>query len=843
MTPEQAQLEAEEIAGCDADPIHTPGYIQPFGFLLGLDEEANRVLYTSTNTSDFLGVDPEKVLEADAKDLLGSELVHAIRNMKGRSTAEFQRELVGDLETEHGTLKVASHVRNGISLLEVCTQGNIPVSQAEGLDRLRWLTRKVNQGDSTSQIVEEAVKNLRAFSGYDRVMAYRFRPDGSGEVIAEARANDIEGYLGLRFPEFDIPAQARVLYATTPIRMIRDVDSPAIGLISHPGQADLDMSLAILRGTMPVHCDYLRNMGIRATLSLPVVVDGKLWGLFAFHHRAPRHLGGGVSLAIEFAGQYLNMVIGASLKALEDACQLEATKLATKLFATNNTQKSTEISWSLVKRDLLNLIPADGVAHLDQSGWKTFGACPPSGSLQAIDAASTPAADAIWTADALVEKVQGQALNGIAGALKIQIEADPQDALYFFRNEASVSVLWAGSPEKVLDTSGPQPRLSPRGSFSAFSTEMSGRSDGWEPQDIITARGLLRALDYARQEKSSRDSMLETMEILVQELNHRVRNILALVQSIIRQSKPSDDHNTKAYLDVLEARILALASAHNVLIQTNARSLDLQETLKREAAPYSLDRLSMSGPSVGISADLASMFVLVIHELFSNAAKYGAYSNEAGRLEVVWRMIGNDLQISWTEMGGPTVTEPKALGFGQTLVQNAFAYEFGGSAQVAFLRDGVKVELTVPGEVLVIGDDPVKPRRPVTEPPTDELDKTLLPGNVLIVEDDFLIANQMKGHAETLGAGHVFLASNNSHAISLISENTIDFAMLDINLAGNKSAQTASILVEKEIPFLFATGYGSGVEFLTGFPQIPVVTKPVTLARLKVAVSTMKSNK
>lgn len=840
MIASRAELEAKAIEGCDSEPIHTPGYIQPCGVVMGLDKGCSEFLYASNNLEQFLGIKPAKALASLPSDVLSKKALHDIANLAGRSTATRQRELVGDIETLDGWRKATAHVRNGTTIVEISGLGDIPLSQSEGLDRLRWLTQRIDQNDSLPLILADAVKNLRAFSGYNRVMAYRFRPDGSGEVIAEDRVSDIDSYLGLRFPEFDIPKQARQLYLSTPIRMISDIDGEQIGLVSKPGMPQLDMSLALSRGTMPVHCDYLRNMGVRASMSLPIVVGGKLWGLFAFHHRSPRYLGSGVSLAIEFAGQYLNLVIESALKAEESRCELRAIKTANTLFARRDNEKASGLSWGMLKDDLLKILPANGVAYCEGARILTHGDCPPAGSLEAIHAALSPTHENISISDQLAQTVSGADLGNTAGALRIKIGEASNASITYFRNQATVQVAWAGAPEKQIDTSQSNLRLTPRGSFAAFKMEMAGRSESWEPQDIVAATGLFRAAERAYLEAVDRDALLENLELMVQELNHRVRNILALVKSIIEQSR-SNDPDLSHYFESLEARILSLANAHNALTENNSRSIDLHKTIRIEAAPFSMERVAMAGPTVGISPRAASIFVLVLHELFANAAKHGAFSTEQGRLDLSWRLSDKGLHISWVERNGPAVSQPQRFGFGQTLIQNALSYEFGGDAEVKFLTDGIRVALFLPHAVLVLDDEAeTKTAKKAASSVKDAMDThpvQLLSGNVLILEDDFLIATQTKQSAQRLGADKAILASNIADAMALIADTDIRFAILDINLGGDRSLPVAQCLMEMNTPFIFATGYSGGEGQLTAFPTVPVVRKPFQLSEMADAIS------
>ena len=131
-----------------------------------------------------------------------------------------------------------------------------------------------------------AARQLKALLGFDRVMVYRFHSDDTGEVFAEAREMRLESFFGLHYPASDIPPQARKLYLTNILRIISDVADPTVAIAPavSPAGIPLDLSLGTLRSVSPIHIEYLRNMGVTASMSISIVVRGKLWGLFACHH-------------------------------------------------------------------------------------------------------------------------------------------------------------------------------------------------------------------------------------------------------------------------------------------------------------------------------------------------------------------------------------------------------------------------------------------------------------------------------------------------------------------------------------------------------------------------------
>ncbi len=158
---------------------------------------------------------------------------------------------------------------------------------------------------SIDSLLSMATEDIRQLTGFDRVMAYRFRPDDSGEVVAEAVDARFEPFIGRRYPAGDIPAQARRLYVVNTLRMISDIGSPTVAVIGEADAPPLDMSHAVLRSVSPIHIEYLNNMGVGASMSVSIVVQGRLWGMIACHHMAPRQVPYSVRMACDVIAQIL----------------------------------------------------------------------------------------------------------------------------------------------------------------------------------------------------------------------------------------------------------------------------------------------------------------------------------------------------------------------------------------------------------------------------------------------------------------------------------------------------------------------------------------------------------
>jgi two-component sensor histidine kinase len=209
------------------------------------------------------------------------------------------------------------------------------------------------------------------------------------------------------------------------------------------------------------------------------------------------------------------------------------------------------------------------------------------------------------------------------------------------------------------------------------------------------------------QDISERKAAEQRQKLLMDELNHRVKNTLATVQSLASQTARSA-HTPAAFREGFEGRLIALSKAHDQLTIHHWESADLRELLSGSLAPYGgADRAVLRGEDVVLRPRAVLTLAMAVHELTTNAAKYGALSVPGGRIEIHWRPVraANDrvmLRIDWQEQGGPPVAEPKHRGFGSKLIEGSIAAELGGSARIAFAPEGLRCEILIPIEIAAI---------------------------------------------------------------------------------------------------------------------------------------------
>ena len=703
---------AEALRNCDRDPIHIPGHTQSFGHLFATDLAVSTVAFASAGLLDALERDASAMSQLAPDDILDRELLHTTRNVLGHDTSAFQREFVGTTTLAGRQFQVSAHRRDGHAIIELIPEERSADQQFAPMEQVRRFAARHATASEPRDFLKATVIGLRALVDYDRVKAYVFLPGGDGEVVAESRRADVPSFLGLRFPASDIPQRARKLYASTPIRIIADVDADNVPLLAAPSlmPTDLDQSLAVLRGTDEVHSQYLRNMGLRGSLSIPIVVGGDLYGLFACHHREPRAPDGSMALAAELAGKLISLQLEHMLEMRRQREYGQCISLASRLFTADDSELSAGANLARASGDLMQALPCDGLAISVDGTLDTVGDAPPESACHAMFALGDHDDNGLVHIVNLGQRLPDTDWASTAGALIVNVLAKPRVSLAFLRNAAEQSVDWAGAPEKDIEETADGVRLTPRSSFARYVQSVRGRCDDWSADNLSVASAMRRALVQAIGTQQDQRNQRQRLGLLVRELNHRVRNILSLVQSLSVQSRESAT-SVEHYADLLEKRIIALSGAHNLLTQSEMRGVALRKLAVLELEPYvngALDNV-LDGPDVWLRPEAAPIMALLLHELTSNAVKYGALSTSTGQVRMNWFYSNSGLAIQWRESGGPAVAKPTRRGFGSAIVEHALPYEVGGRSDMRYAATGVEADLWLPGELF--GDAPGDRRR------------------------------------------------------------------------------------------------------------------------------------
>ena len=328
----------------------------------------------------------------------------------------------------------------------------------------------------------------------------------------------------------------------------------------------------------------------------------------------------------------------------------------------------------------------------------------------------------------------------------------------------------------------------------------------------------------------------EHQVLLAREVDHRAKNTLAVVLSVLRLTRAS---TTKDFIATVEGRVHALAATHNLLSATRWEGADLGKIVEEEMAPYHANhrqRVITGGPAVVLLPATAQAVALALHELATNAAKYGALSTETGTLAVTWRAEGDALVLDWTETGGPPTAEPARLGFGLTIVRSSIEAQFRGGVSYEWRREGLRCTLSIPAAQ--IAAPPAAAEAPVAVPADDGTRRSLADMRLLVVEDELLVSMLIQEILGELGATVAGPYARLSDGLAAAKAEGFDGAILDLNLAGESADPLADFLLARGVPFVFITGY-QRESIDRRYANVPVLQKPIDAAALEGVLLTL----
>lgn len=844
---------AVDLTNCDREPIHILGAVQPIGVLIAVSGEwiIQRV---SANVGAFLGVEPAEALGSPLKALIDPEALHAIRNRTAMLSGEDAVERIFGCRLKSGAsaFDMAVHMSGDLIVIEAePAQGE----HGDATNTVRSMIARLDRTATFEAFAQEGARLVRGLSGFDRVMVYRFDADGSGEVVAESCRAGIGSFKGLHYPASDIPKQARILYKRNLLRVIADVDAtpvPIVPQLDAQGRP-LDLSLSILRSVSPIHIEYLRNMGVGASMSISIIVDGELWGLFACHHYGPLSPDFELRSVCELFAQMFSMRLESRLRRETMDFERRARDISDQLLGAVATDDTLLNDPAWLSDILTDTIQADGVGVWINGTAAFSGQTPPPGEFRRLIATLGERSDGrVFATDCIAEVLPGAEAfaDQAAGMLAIPISRAALNFVVLFRQEIIRSVRWGGDPHKPVEYGPNGPRLTPRESFAEWKELVDGHSKPFTHSELRVAETLRATLievvlRMADEASSQRRLAGERQEVLIAELNHRVRNILGVIRGLIRQSKPHDD-NIDSFIKLVDGRIHALARAHNQITDDHWGPAPIRALIDAEAAAFLADqpdRIKVSGGYVLLNPQAYSTMALVIHELVTNSAKYGSLS-DSGTVSLDWRRNeAGDLLVDWREQGGPPVQAPSRKGFGSTIIDRSVPYDLGGEARIDYQPDGVKAHFRIPARHVTeaSGERPAALRfpRPSLGHPTPPPRLVLAGRTVLLVEDSLIIALDAEDVAERLGAERVLTAATVQGALDILEDHTPSVAILDINLGDNTSYAVADRLAQLGTPFLFASGYGEQAQLPERHRRHAVLQKPYTLENVARAIDTL----
>ena len=831
---------AGELTDCARTPPGAvAGGIQPHGAMLVVCPGTFDVLYASANIGMVTGYGVPVAPGLQLADIIGRQAAHDIRNAAAKAGGTEIAGVELGLTLAHGSapVDVSVHRFQDRVFIEFEPSAEGGHSAKDALDLTQALIRRIGAETGVEGLAATAARLVRSMLGYDRVMVCRFLHNGAGRVIAEAMRGGLPSFIGQHFPASDIPCRTRRLYELNPVWMIGNASGEPVSLRPLPGSGDqpLDLSFAQLRAVSPSHCAYLQNIGVQAALTIAVIVDGALWGLISCHHYRPRVVPMPLRIGADLFGRYFSLQIAIAERRAQTAASGLARERLDRVLA--DVANGGTLAHGL--RDHLpefaTLIDCQGVGLWHDHEWSAFGLTPARDeALALVTFLAGDARPGLWHTDDIGRQT-GLAGFGaaVAGVLAIPLSATPRDYLMIFRSEEAHKLEWAGAPLQPPIASDDGDRLTPHGSFATWREDVRGQCTPWTTSDLAVGEAIrtgLRDIFLKHDEASAeeRGRMERRRRVLNDELNHRVKNIIALVKSIATQTGAHAD-SVAEYSASLEGRLRALAFAHDQSLGSTSGG-DLGTLIEAEAALHRYtphpERVVAGGDTVFLNDRAFGVAALVIHELMTNAAKYGSLSVPQGRLAISWSRdpIGA-CEIRWTESGGPPVVMPTRSGFGSKLVQTTMVHDLGGRAEVDYTPAGVTARLSIPARHCTVAPEQAA-GFPASVGPEDT--GTLAELAVLLVEDQSLIALDTEELLRGLGAREVRIAPDAAAAMRTLGNFRPDAAVLDFNLGEDTCEKVADYLIAHGVPFVFATGYGDSVMIPDHLRDVPVVRKPMS---------------
>lgn len=571
MNDSDAIAAALASQACAAEPIQYSAAIQPHGFLISCVLPEWSIRHVSANVGTLLDVEPESLIGQSLREYVTDEVLQPVADVANLAEpgATPLRAVTSNIGPEARLFDISVHVNDGLVHLELEPRTLSARDRAPSAIAQAMIARVADE-ERMDVMYQRAVEQLLALIDFDRVLVYRFMPDGAGEVIAEARVEEIPPLMGLRFPESDIPAQARALYVRNRIRVIPDTSYVPVPILpaTGAGSGQLDLSMHLLRSVSPVHLEYTRNMGVAASMSISLISGGQLWGLIACHHRAPKTISSAVRAAAELFGLFLSMRVSSHDQQIVMVRDEFAREMRETLWRKLAFTRDLDQALTGELEHLALSMNCDGVAVLVEGVWSGHGHVPDGDCAPALQAwlndgdARRNIVSTHLAHDWAASECQSE---GVAGLLALRL-GKRDDWLLFFRNELIEEVHWAGEPLKTAETVDGRLLIKPRERFEAWREVIRGRSLPWSDLDRRMADRLRQMLNEFRvRAMQASDSDIVDFEAslrhnTLREQRTRLEQLSQMFDGLVHLDE-ADVARLSERISLLEAELRTLAAA------------------------------------------------------------------------------------------------------------------------------------------------------------------------------------------------------------------------------------------------------------------------------------------
>lgn len=842
---------------CEDEPIHIPESIQSYGFLIAFNYKDLKISIVSDNcesvfTEPLIGKHFLEILSSDTNERAFLEETFD-RVTKTKIRLPIKLHLKASMLEEGAAIDYLAVVydsgHNYVVELEPATEFRDTYS-AEQFIKLYAMSIAPRFKEMTSlrEMAQEMVSTIRYLTNMDRVVLYKFNDDYSGKVIAEAKADDMDSYQDLYFPASDIPAQARALYKTNWVRLTPDTELLPAKLVPSTeasGREPLDLTRSLLRTFSPIHLQYIRNQGLRASFSISLVTDGELYGLISCHHREACYIPQDVRLQCENLSQLFSWHLLAKEEEIAKRKKHVTDKAVDAMLDRIGPANPISRVVKSGERAFLDALNSSGFVYYSQYETITLGSTLPIELIKEIFSKASSQGGFPYTNDALYDDYPEARQYGIAGIMIIPLFEKKQYFTAWFRKETHRVQKWIGAEDEKSEDAPKAQRLKPRASFTIHTRTIKGRSTSFDKADVDTANRLNRMfLVYAL-------DVQERMHISIQELEkqdnyrneflatlaHELRNPLGPIMSGASILETVDDDKTRKrvtaiinrqaeYMSKLINDLMDVSRITRGKVKLEFEKLSIQDVLsdsleivdqqvKAKKHNITVNYLEKDVTVYGDKARLSQIFSNIIH----NAAKY---TSDQGRITVDIREEGvmvvvavkdngmgipedrlKDVFNMFTQIEAHSTHTKGGLGIGLTLVSKLVMLHHGDvSVMSEGLGRGSTFEVRLPISKLAYEQSDNQEAEPAIQSQT----------KVMFVDDNADLIDAYCLLAESMGVTALGITSP-KEAVAEFKAFKPSFVFLDIGMPdidGYELVKMLKALPESEnVKFYSQSGWGS----------------------------------
>ncbi len=672
-----------DLTNCDREPIHIPGGIQSHGFLIAIDHKCH-ITYHSDNVNAYLKGAPSNLLGEDIK------IIEPYFDQREPVNFIGQLITIGKVNGFEQINPFIIHIQGQpFHLIISISDDNFllefePAASDNSNDIQKTIGRSISEmlADKNLQnLLNNSAVQVKNVIGFDRVMVYRFAPDGHGEVIAEAKNDNLPSWLGLHYPASDIPKQARELYKKNFTRLIANVNETPSAVVTSAANADtpLDLTCSQLRAVSPIHIQYLKNMGVQSSFSISLLYKQELWGLIACHNYTPRF--------IDYRSRESAKLIGQILSSALEFRQDEENQQTMERYKNAVDQlsrymlKDDRIEDALTSHSpsLMDVVNADGAVLMLENHTIKLGETPDDDQLKdLLSWVKNNIVDSLYYTSNL-SAVYPQAApykDAVSGLMVSTLSRELDEYVFWFKHEQIKTVNWAGNPNKPVEVSPVGERiLSPRNSFEVWSETVASTSVDWSNEEVKSVIRLRSEIAYALNQKAGAIRLLneklkqayEELDTFSYTISHDLKNPLTAVKSyaqILMRDKTLSPQALKALsrinagadkMNSMIGEVLdysRIGRAELVFTEVETRTM-IEEHAREIALIYEVDpEVVTIGNTPSIQGDQV-MISQVFANIISNAIKYSRSSPDQrvtidateNEQEIVYTITDNGLGI------------------------------------------------------------------------------------------------------------------------------------------------------------------------------------------------------